>query len=212
MTPEQYRPDTWNGIVGQPTDEIRARLRSPPYPNFLFYGPPGTGKTTTAYMIARELHGNTDELMEFNASDERGIDTVRESIIPAVDQTTLTGQVRVVFLDEMESMTTEAQQALREPMERSDAVFILACNDVTTVHPAVRDRCADYEYAALPDRAIRRRVEAVAAAEGLHLSESQLEHVVSFANGSMRGAIHHLTQPGGAPEDRITAAAQNFGD
>lgn len=213
MTPEYYRPETWDEIVGQPVEKIRDQLESPPHPNFLFYGPPGTGKTTVAYQIARELHGDTDELMEFNASDDRGIDVVRDEIIPSVPQTTLTGNVRVIFLDEMESMTVDAQMALREPMERSDAVFILACNDVTAVHPAIEDRCKDYEFAALSDTAVRTRVKEIADDMGHSLSESQIDYIVSMANGSMRGAIHNLGEPSESetPDERIHQAAANFG-
>lgn len=195
MSAQNYRPTTFDEIVGQPTDEIEAQLlNSDDPPDFLFHGPPGTGKTTTAYVIARHIQGDAAELMEFNASDDRGIDTVREDIIPATKQTTLSGRRRVVFLDEMESMTADAQQALRRPMETSDAVFILACNDIEGVHDAIQSRCATYEFDEIADTAIRQRIKQIAADEGVSLDTNELSMIVGFANGDMRSAIQRYTQ------------------
>lgn len=194
MSADQYRPTTFEGIVGQPTDQIRALLDGKNTPNFLLHGPPGTGKTTTAKVISREVQGSTSELMEFNASDERGIDTVRERIIPAADQTTLSGAPRVIFLDEMESMTKEAQQALRQPMEQSDAIFVLACNDLDAVHDAVQSRCHVEEFGAVPAPAIRTRINQLAQLEGVQVSENDLKTITSFANGDMRNAIQRYEQ------------------
>lgn len=200
---DTYRPTTFDGIVGQPTDEIEALLDGPRTPDFLFHGPPGTGKTTTAYAIARRLQNGTADLMEFNASDERGIDTVRERIIPAADQTTLSGAPRVIFLDEMESMTTDAQQALRQPMEQSDAVFILACNDLSAVHDAIQSRCHVFEFDALSNRAIRQRVQQLADRDGENLDPDHIKTIVSFANGDMRSAVQRYQQvvQGGVESD-----------
>lgn len=191
---DNYRPTTFDGIVGQPTDEIEALLDGEQTPNFLFHGPPGTGKTTTAHVISRRLQRSEGERMEFNASDERGIDTVREKIIPAADQTTLTGAPRVVFLDEMESMTTDAQQALRQPMEQSRAIFILACNDLASVHDALRSRCQTFEFGPLSDAAIKKRIQQIANEEGVELADNHLKSIPALANGDMRSAIQQYQQ------------------
>lgn len=208
---EQYRPESWNEVVGQPVEQIRATLDD--RPNYLFHGPPGTGKTTVAYLIAAELQ---DALLEYNASDDRGIDTVRESIIPAARQTTLGGQRPVIFLDEMDSMTTEAQQALRRPMEQSPAVFVLACNDVEAVHAAVKSRCHVYEFGELSKAAVKERLRAIAD-EGVPLGDDRLDSIVSFANGDMRQAIRRYNEvTRGAdtakPDERINQAAANLTD
>lgn len=210
----RYRPDDWDELVGQPTDEIRALMDGRNTPNFLFYGPPGTGKTATAHLIAETIQGDDKELMTFNSSDERGIDTVRENVIPATGQTTLTGAPRVIFLDEMESMTKEAQQALRAPMEQSDAVFILACNEIDAVHEAIRSRCYDYEFGELSSTAIRKRLRQVADEYGVTITKQQRKMIVGFANGDMRKALQRFDQyaTGAVPEEAQVAPGLSDGN
>lgn len=212
-----YRPTTFDEIVGQPTDQIEALLDGEHTPNFLFYGPPGTGKTTTARVIASEMPGNV-EPVEFNSSDDRGIDFVRNEIIAATGQRTLSGGTRVIILEEMESMTTEAQQALRRPMEESDDLFILLCNDVDGVHDALRSRCRDYEFGHLSDAAIRTRIEQLADRDGVMLTPNNYETIVSFAAGDMRQALTRYREiaVGVASTDadthKIDTAAMNLMD
>lgn len=194
MSAEDYRPRSWDGVVGQPVDEIQRLIDGAYTPNFLFYGPAATGKTTVAYLIAREIQGSVAELMEFNASDERGIDVIRDKIIPVVDQTTLSGAPRVIFLDEMESMTPEAQEALRQPMEQGKAIFVLACNEVDRVIDPLRSRCYDYEFGPVDAASIKERVQQLGEREGVDLSDDDLNSVASYADGDMRKAIQRYTQ------------------
>lgn len=187
---EQYRPTQLAELVGQPADEVRAILDGRESPNLLLIGPPGTGKTTTARCVARELHGSTEPLYELNASDDRGIDTVRDTIQRVAHNVTLSGEPPVVFLDECDSMTRTAQQALRRPMENAPAVFILAANDREPIHDAVRSRCVTFEYGAVDRTAIETRLREVAqdlGADGVNVGE-----IASDANGDMRRALNLL--------------------
>lgn len=191
---EDYRPTSFEEVVDQPVERIQALLDGGETPNFLFHGPPGTGKTTTARIISREIQGSAGELMEYNASDDRGIDPVRDEIIPVVDQTTLTGAPRVIFLDEMDSMTKDAQQALRQPMEQSDAIFILACNDLGAVHDAVQSRCHDFEFAEISEPALREYILGIADDEGVDLTRNEINTITACANGDMRVALQRYQQ------------------
>jgi len=200
---DPYRPTTFDHIVGQPTDQIAALLDGPATPNFLFHGPPGTGKTTTAHVIARRLHDGDPELLVLNASDDRGIDTVRETVIPATRTGTLTGAPRVILLDEMEAMTKDAQQALRAPMENGHAVFVLTGNDDSAIHSALRSRCQVFEFDRVDDAAVRTRIEQVLDAHDGTLSDDEVADVVRAACGDVRQAMQLV--------DRRTAAGTDDG-
>lgn len=196
---EKHRPETLQDIVGQPVDEIHSVLQDGDTPNFLFYGPPGTGKTTTARAIARELHGTTDNLYEINASDARGIEMIRDQIteIARLDtgvQLTLDMHTPIVLLDECDSMTTDAQHALRSPMEDTQATFILTANDVDALHDALVSRCfaGGHHFDYLSTSAVLDRLETVVESEGIDVNEDRLIGFANRSNGDMRTALDLL--------------------
>lgn len=189
----RHRPVELDEIVGQPTDEIKHRLRGRDTPNFLLYGPPGTGKTTAARCIAREMHGSTDALLELNAADTN-VEDVRTRIKRAGRQLTLSGAPPVVVLDEMETMGYTAQQALKKRMEEYPSVFVLITNDTTLdkINDALIDRCKEVEFDALPNAVVENRLLEVAEKEGIDLDPDRAEVIASFANGSLRKALSKL--------------------
>ncbi|MFN7105663.1 MAG: AAA family ATPase, partial [Pyrobaculum sp.] len=150
---EKYRPSTFDEVVG--LEEVKSRLRefvrSGGLPHLLFYGPPGTGKTTVALVLARELYGGSwrENVLELNASDERGIATIRERV-KEFARTAPTGGAlfKLVILDEADNMTTDAQQALRRIMEiyAQNTRFILLANYVSRIIDPIVSRCAVFRF------------------------------------------------------------------
>lgn len=192
---EEHRPRSLGEIVGQPVDKIRRRLNGTKTPNFLLYGPPGTGKTTAARCTAQELQGNSNAYLELNAADV-GVDDIRTRVDRAGRQLTLQGHPPVVVLDEMETMSYDAQQALKKRMEEYPAVFILLTNDdpPAKVNDALVDRCVTLEFGKLDVDVIVERLEEIARREQLDVPDGQFRNMAVAANGSMRSALQALDE------------------
>ena len=161
MWTEKYRPRSLDDIVDQ--EEIVNRLKSfvkaRNIPHCIFAGPPGTGKTTAALCLAHDLYGPGyhEYVMELNASDERGINVVRETV-KTFARTRSIGEVpfKILILDEADNMTSDAQQALRRTMERytETARFILIANYSGRIIEPIQSRCAPFRFTYLPEEQI----------------------------------------------------------
>ncbi|MFI5413577.1 MAG: replication factor C small subunit [Candidatus Lutacidiplasmatales archaeon] len=208
---EKYRPSSLKEMVGQ--DAILPLLRSyaekRSMPHLLFAGPPGSGKTTAALALARDLFGAEwrSSFLELNASDERGIDTVRTTI-KQYARTSPLGDVgfKILFLDEADNLTSEAQASLRRLMERysGSCRFILSCNYSSRIIDPIQSRCAVFRFRAYAPDAVRTQVKKIAAAEGKKVSAEALETILTAAGGDMRRATN-LLQLAGTHADSITA-------
>jgi replication factor C small subunit len=195
---EKYRPERLADVKGQ--EAIVERLQSyvdrDDLSHMLFAGPAGTGKTTSSIAIAKELYGEdwSEHFLELNASDERGIDVVRDRI-KSFARTSFGGaNYRIIFLDEADALTSDAQSALRRTMEQfsNNVRFILSCNYSSQIIDPIQSRCAVFRFAPLSDEAVAEQVREVAAAEGIEVTEDGVEALVYAADGDMRRAINGL--------------------
>ncbi len=207
---EKYRPTRIDDIIDQ--EEVKERIKqfikTGNMPHLLFYGPPGVGKTTMALAIARELYGDAwrENVLELNASDERGITTIRERV-KEFARTAPMGKVpfKLVILDEADNMTSDAQQALRRMMEMYANVtrFILLANYLSGIIEPIQSRCALFRFAPLPRDAVIARLREIASREGVKVTEEALEAIWEISQGDMRKAINTL-QAAAATAKEIT--------
>lgn len=195
---EKYRPKDLNDVVGQ--DAIIRRLKgfaeSRTMPHMLFAGPAGTGKTSSALALARELFGNSygQNFLELNASDERGIDVVRNKIKDFARTLAFNSEFKIIFLDEADALTADAQHALRRTMEKftKTARFILSCNYSSRIIEPVQSRCILFRFTPLEESEIKNKIKEIAKKEKINLEEKAVEAIVYVSEKDLRKAINVL--------------------
>lgn len=196
---EKYRPRTLGEVVGQKEniERLKAYVKARNMPHMLFAGPPGVGKTTATLALCRDLFGERyrDSLLELNASDERGIDVVREKIKDYA-RTMALAEVpfKIIFLDEADALTPDAQNALRRTMElyASTTRFILSCNYSSKVIAPIQSRCAVFRFRGLEEKEVEQMLEHIAKKEKLHLTAEGTKAIIYVSEGDMRMAINAL--------------------
>ncbi len=196
---EKYRPKKFDEIVGQ--QEIVSRLQTfvekKSLPHLLFAGPPGVGKTCATLCIAHELFGDgwRPNFLELNASDERGIDTIRTKVKDYA-RTRPIGDFpyKIIYLDESDALTSDAQHALRRTMEMYTHTcrFILACNYSGRIIEPIQSRCAIFRFKRLSEKEVTQMLKRIARGEKLTLTPDAIKAIIYVSEGDMRRAINVL--------------------
>ncbi|KAJ8070972.1 hypothetical protein OCU04_001328 [Sclerotinia nivalis] len=205
---EKYRPDTLEDVSGH--QDILATINkfvdTNRLPHLLFYGPPGTGKTSTILALARRIYGSKNMrqmVLELNASDDRGIEVVREQIktfastkqIFSMNSATASpGAYKLIILDEADAMTSTAQMALRRVMEKytANTRFCVIANYTHKLSPALLSRCTRFRFSPLKERDIRVLVDKVIMEENVQINAEATDALVSLSKGDMRRALNVL--------------------
>lgn len=196
---EKYRPKTLDEVIGQKhvTESLKAYVKSRNMPHLLLTGPAGTGKTTCSLALAKEMFGDQwkGNFIELNASDERGIDVVRGKIKEFARTAPLGGaEFKIIFMDEADALTSDAQAALRRTMEKYSRIcrFILSCNYSSKIIDPIQSRCAVFRFSPLMPDDVREYIMKIVKAEKIDIDEKALEALVHVARGDMRRAINSL--------------------
>lgn len=196
---EKYRPSSLEEIYGQEeiVNTVRKFVHEGKLPHLLFYGPPGTGKTSTITALAKEIYGKNykNMVLELNASDDRGIDVVRNQIKDfASTQQIFSRGFKLIILDEADAMTAVAQNSLRRIIERytKNTRFCILANYSHKLNPALLSRCTRFRFQPIAQEAIRERVNNVIKKENLSLAPDAENALLSLCNGDMRRALNVL--------------------
>jgi replication factor C small subunit len=196
---EKYRPSKIEDIIGQSViaERLEAFARSKSFPNMIFAGPAGVGKTTSAIALAKELYGDTinEAFLELNASDSRGIDVIRGRVKEFARTMPLIGDlVKIIFLDEADALTPEAQHALRRTMERYSATtrFVFSANYASKIIEPIQSRCVVLRFKLLNEEDVRTYAMRVAKGEKLEIGEKAMEALIYVSEGDLRKLTNTL--------------------
>eukprot|EP00835_Amoeboradix_gromovi_P000519 NODE_18_length_40692_cov_0.469183.p12 type:complete len:322 gc:universal NODE_18_length_40692_cov_0.469183:29425-28460(-) len=217
---EKYRPRSLSDVVGNEdiVQRLKSMLASKNMPHLLLSGSAGIGKTSSMHALAHDLLGEhyKKAVLELNASDERGIDVVRNQIKQFAQQkvTLPSNLFKIVILDEVDSMTTGSQQALRRIMEMysSSTRFALACNLSSKVIEPIQSRCAILRYAHITDSEICARVYHIAKLENIELTREFVEAVAFTSEGDLRQAVNILQSASTFPQPLVADAVYKVAD
>lgn len=196
---EKYRPQAFGEMVGQQeiVSRVAALVEKKNLPHLLFAGPAGVGKSTLALIIAKSLYGDQwqNNFLELNASDERGIDVVRIKVKDFA-RTKAFGDApfKIIFLDECDALTKEAQQALRRTMERYTKTcrFVLSCNYSSKIIEPIMSRCAVFRFKPLAKQDVQQLITHIAQNESLKLDDKAMHALVEISEGDCRQIVNIL--------------------
>jgi DNA polymerase III delta prime subunit len=197
---EKYRPTDMNDIILNDVNKIiiNSIIDKQIYPNLLLYGPPGTGKTTTIINLVNNIQVNKKNkslLLHLNASDERGIDTIRNQITKFISSKPMfSNGVKFIVLDEVDYMTKSAQQALKYVLQQytSKAVFCLMCNYISKIEPSLKSEFIELKFNALPKENILSFLQKICRNENIIIENSKIEQIQELYNSDIRSMINYI--------------------
>jgi len=196
---EKYRPKNIDEIISHDMniETIKKLLQGGALPHLLFHGSPGTGKTSTIMALAKEIYGTNMRLMvmKLDASDDRGINSVREDIKGFAEKSNMFQKgVRLIILDEADSMTFDAQFALRRIIEKYSTTirFCLICNYENKIIPAIRSRCANFRFSNIDIKHICNKLQHIIISENINTEDNVIETIALLAKGDLRKGINLL--------------------
>jgi len=199
MWTEKYRPKSLDAIINQKeiVDRLQSFVKAKNVPHCIFAGPPGTGKTTAALCLARDMYGKgyREHLMELNASDERGIKIVRETV-KTFARTRSIGEIpfKILILDEADNMTSDAQQALRRTMERFTETcrFIMIANYSGKIIEPLQSRCAPFRFSYMSQEDQDRYLRHIIEEENVKILDEGYDAIFEVSEGDLRKATNAL--------------------
>ncbi|MFC2153922.1 replication factor C small subunit [Candidatus Altiarchaeota archaeon] len=194
---EKYRPQKVEDMVGQDAivERLRAYIKEKTLPNLLFAGPAGVGKTTAALAISKEFFGGINQdFLELNASDERGIDVVRNKIKDFARTRPIHGTFKIIFLDEADALTPDAQNAMRRTMESysQSCRFILSCNYSSKIIEPLQSRCAVFRFKRIVKEDIAKRLKWILDQEKTDSTKEGIDAILYVCEGDIRKAVNLL--------------------
>ncbi len=208
---EKYRPNNINDIVHHEfiIQNLKNSIKSNNLPHMLFYGPSGIGKTSTIVSLAKTLYGEENykkKILELNASDERGIKVIREKVKMFAQQSIKTStsssniqenqnlQYKIIILDEADTMTSDAQAALRCIIEKYSNMtrFCLICNHVSKIIEPIASRCAKFRFSNISEESIKDKLKVIIEKEKVNIDEDELDLLINLSDGDLRKSINYL--------------------
>ncbi len=210
---EKYRPKSLNDVIGQKliVERLKSFVKRGNFPNMIFAGTAGIGKTACAIAMARDLYGEDlgSALKEMNASDSRGIDVIRGEVKEFAKTISIAKvPLKIIFLDESDALTSDAQHALRRTMEvfASETRFILSANYASKIIEPIQSRCIVFRFKPLTEEDMKVYVKRIAEGEGLETDDKAIEALIYVGDGDLR-RLTNVLQSAAIQSKKITEAS-----